>query len=309
MPEPVSTIGPIITSPIVMGGAAPEPVSVVSAPDPATATTNTVTTTDPTTGEPVSTTTSAADPVVAADPAVAATKPAPPEDWAIRRINEVTAKRHAAERLAQAAEEKLAAAEKANAELLAKFGGGATTPDPNATKPAPLGEEEIEKRALVKAQEIASVNEFNRACNAVAETGKAEFKESWDVALKNLGLIGALGQGATPDFLQTAIELRSPEKVLHHLGQNMEEAERIAKLPPMKMAVEMARIEAQLTAPKAAPVTSVVHVSGAPAPVIPVGGAAKPGAPTIDDPNISMEDFNRIRMEQAEARRKRYQRA
>jgi hypothetical protein len=319
MSDPVSAVGPIITSPIVMGGAAPlaEGASAVSVADPATATTTTVSTTDPVTGATVSTTTTpAADPAApaaVADPNAPAKPAAEPQDWAIRRINEVTAKRHAAERQAQVAEEKLAAAEKANTELLAKFGGtpNGAAPDPNAAAKPALGEDEIERRAVAKANEIAATNEFNRACNAVAESGKAEFKDSWDAALKNLGLVGALGQGASQDFLSTAIELKSPEKVLHYLGSNLEQAEKLVKLSPMKMAVEMARIEAQLNAPVLAPVVppAVIHVSGAPAPVIPVGGAAKPGAMTIDDPNISMEEFNRLRMDQAEARRKRYQRA
>lgn len=222
-------------------------------------------------------------------------------DWAQKRINELTFKRYEAERAANAEKEKRLAAEKANAELLAKLGQPKAEGTPEPTKPA-LSEEEIDRIANERAAQIAAAQRFNEACNSVAETGKKEYKD-WDDAVRNLNLVGALGKDAPLEFLETAIELKSPHKILHHLGNNIEEAERITKLAPKKMALELARIEAQLNAP-----ASPAPVSAAPAPVIPVGGKAAPGPLNIDDPNLTTAQFMELRAKQAEERRKRYQR-
>jgi len=48
---------------------------------------------------------------------------------------------------------------------------------------------------------------------------------------------------------------KGPELV-HHLAQHLDEADRIARMPPHIAAVQLGRIEAQLSAPKAKPVTN-----------------------------------------------------
>lgn len=273
--SPIVTDGaqPVVTSPVV------EPTVPVPDPVPDPAPSATTTTTD--------------------------NQPKPTPEWAQKRINELTASRHAAERAAASEKSARLAAEARATELLSQI----ANKDPNAPAPAAtsnLSEEEVERRAKEKAIQIAQQNEFNKACNDIAETGKEKFKD-WDDALKNLTLVGAIGKDVSPDFLETAIELKNPASILHHLGMNLEEAERVAKLPPKKMAMEMARIEAKLNAPAPAPV--IPPVSNAPAPVIPVGGAAKPGAPSIDDPNLSGEEWMALRSKQVEERRNRYKRA
>jgi hypothetical protein len=45
-------------------------------------------------------------------------------------------------------------------------------------------------------------------------------------------------------------------ELVHHLAQHLDEADRLARLPPHIAAVQLGRIEAQLTAPKAKPVTN-----------------------------------------------------
>lgn len=243
------------------------------------------------------------------DPATGAPKQTP--EWAQKRINELTAKRYEAERTAKEAErtakserDARVAAEARAAELLSQIAGKTTT-EPTTTKPA-LSEEEIDKLATERAKLIAQANEFNKTCNEIVETGKKEFPKDWDEALSNLSLVGAIGQGVSPEFLETVTELKNPAKILHHLGMNIEEADRIAKLPPKKMAVEMARVEARLNAP--APAQAPAPVSNAPAPVIPVGGVAKAGTPSLDDPNLTTEEFMALRNKQSEERRNRYRR-
>lgn len=308
MSDPVSSVGPIITSPIVMGGAAPAPDPVVPVPDPAAPLAPDVAA-DPAAPPVDDVNKPSGDTPPAADPNAQKATP----EWAQKRINELTAKRYEAERSAATNAAKAEAAEAKAAELLAQI---AKTPSAAGAPPAAdssttkTTDEEIEKRAIAKAEVMAQAKVFNDACNKVAETGKSEYKESWDESLKNLNLVGALGQGVSPEFLETAVELKNPHKVLHYLGQNLEEAEKLVKMNPKRMAMEMARIEATVNAPAppaAAPV--LAPVSNAPPPVIPVGGAAK--APNLDvsDPTISMEDFAALRQKQMDERRKRYQRA
>lgn len=222
--------------------------------------------------------------------------------WAQDRINELTAKRYAEERRASAAEDRARVAE----ELLAKVG---TQPNqqsaPKANEPAPT-EQEIERRAQQLASQMAQQQVFNDTCNRIADAGAKEFKD-WKEALGNLTMVGAIGDGTTPDFLETAIELKSPQKVLHYLGTNLDEAKRITEMPPKKMALEMARLEAALNAPpQAAPLPPV---SNAPAPIIPVAGAVKAGAPDINDPNLSPEEWFAARAKQIAEKRNRYLRA
>ena len=161
------------------------------------------------------------------------------------RINELTAKRYDAERRAKMAEEARTAAE----EIIARLTTNAQPNTENTPTAKPeLTEQEIERRAHQKAAQMAYTAKFNETCDQIADAGKKEFRD-WQQALDNLTLVGALGRDVSPEFLETAIELKQPQKLLHYLGTNLEEAERITKLPPKKMAMEMARLEAQLNAP------------------------------------------------------------
>ncbi len=249
------------------------------------------------------------DPALTPDPNAANPDPnkvtSTPE-WAQKRINELTAKRYEAERQQKAEKDGRLAAEARTAELLAQLAGTAAPgTQPTTTTPQPpMGEEEINKRAELRAVELARIADFNRACDTIVDVGQKEFKD-FDDALKNLHLVGAIGQNVSPEFLETAIELKEPQKVLYHLGKNLEEAERISKLPPKKMALELARVEAQLQKP-ATP--HVPPMSNAPAPVIPVGGQATVRATDLNDPSISTEDFMTLRSKQLEERRNRFRR-
>jgi hypothetical protein len=318
MSDPVSLSGPVVTSPIVMGGEAPPPVD-----SPVVEGMGAATLPDDGSGDPENTGNGSApadsssgngntpDGTPGAKPDGARTTP----EWAQKRINELTGKRHEAERVAAAERARALAAEQRAADLLQQLAGRApaasSAPAPDGNAPAngakpTVTDEEIERRVVERAAQMAAANRFNEACNNVAEAGKKEFAATWDESLKNLSLVGAVGQNTSPEFLETAIELKQPHKILHYLGKNLEEAERIVKLPPTKMAMEMARLEALLNAPAAPPPPAAI--SSAPAPVIPVAGAAKPGLPDLSDPNLPMEDYVRIRAQQREAHKLRYAR-
>lgn len=82
----------------------------------------------------------------------------------------------------------------------------------------------------------------------------------------------------------------APE-VLMHLGDNLEEASRIAQMPPLKMASELTKLANKLTAPQQR------QVSRAPAPITPIAGAAKPDI-DIYDPNLDDSEYYARRAKQ-----------
>lgn len=156
-----------------------------------------------------------------------------------------------------------------------------------------LPDAEIQRRAA----ELAAINRFNEQCNQIAEKGKKDLS-NFDGALANLRAVGALGENSNPAFLQTIAELPDAHKLLHHLGNNPDEAARINSLPALKMAIELAKIETQITTPQHR------SISKAPAPIVPVTGNGGSSG-DLSDPAISMEEFARIREKQRETRAKR----
>lgn len=157
-----------------------------------------------------------------------------------------------------------------------------------------LTDAEIDKRAAEK----AAINQFNDKCNNIAEQGKKDFA-TFDAALANLRAVGALGENSNPAFLQTVAELPNAHKLLNHLGNNLDEAARINSLTPLKMAIELARIETAINTVATKP------VSKAAAPITPITGGSGVASGDLSDPNISMDDFARIRNKQREERHKR----
>lgn len=247
--------------------------------------------------------------VASPEPTAAPTADKGVPDWMQKRINKITGEKYEFERLAQEAAERATVAENRTVELLKQIEKGGA-PSATAAPQVNLSEAEIEKRALEKAQQIASANEFNKACNVIVDTGKKEFGATWDEAVKNLTLVGAIGDKVSPEFIETVIELKDPAKILHHLGTHMDEGARIAALPPKRMAMELARIEASLNAPPPpTPSPTLAPLSNAPPPVIPVGGVAKAGTPAIDDPNLSMAEWALLRARQVDEKRSRYRKA
>lgn len=156
------------------------------------------------------------------------------------------------------------------------------------TDPISLTEQEIDRRAAEKAE----IKRFNEKCDSIAQKGEQEFP-TFRKALENLHAVGALGPNVSPAFLQTVAELPEAHKLINHLGNNPDEAARIASLPPVKMALELAKVESGFSKPK--------EISKAPAPIKPITGNGG-GSGDLADPNLPMVEYSRIRAEQ---RRKR----
>ena len=218
----------------------------------------------------------AAAPAEGTPPVTPAVKPQAP--WFQKRIDALTAEKHEARRQADAAQKQAEvllqqltdmragiSAVPAAAPVAPAEGMTPAAPAPAVKPVIPMSETEIEARAQKRAEEISRVNAFNKACNDIAEAGKAEFKD-FDDALKNFNMLGGIPQA----MLETLTEMPNAHKVLRTIGSDPELAEKVIKMSPLKMAMELARVESGLNAP-AAP----KPLSGAPKPITPIDAGAR----------------------------------
>lgn len=174
----------------------------------------------------------------------------PKNDWVQRRIDQLTREKHEEKRQREALEAQLRTYQQ-------------PTQGQQPTN-QPAGQTDVMKAA----EQILKQRDFDAACNKVFDAGKTEFSD-WDSSLRTFQMLG----GAPAEFLEAVTTMDGGHKVLHHLGQNPEEAERLLSLPPLRMALELARIESAVGQVKPPP------VSNAPAPITPVGGKSAPVEP------------------------------
>lgn len=141
---------------------------------------------------------------------------------------------------------------------------------PPAERPAPAAppangrtytqaefDEQVRQRTVADA--------FNKQADAMYDAGKTKFPD-WKESVELLNATGIM----TPTLLEAAMATDAGAEVIHHLGNDLDEAQRVLSLPPIRMAAELAKMASKLTAPTKVPVSS------APAPIKPVGGAVNP---------------------------------
>lgn len=172
---------------------------------------------------------------------------APKGDWVQRRIDQLTRERHDANRRADAAE----SLNRQNAQ------------QQPATE-APMTRQDVEQAAT----QMLKQRDFDSACNKVFTAGKAEFPD-FENSLNTFQMLG----GATPDFLDAVTSMEHGHRVLQHLGNDPDAAEKLLALPPLKMALALAKLESTLGQAKPA------SVSKAPSPISPVGSKSAPVEP------------------------------
>lgn len=161
---------------------------------------------------------------------------------------------------------------------------------------------DIDRLAEQRARELAVVHEFNRRCDEVAVLGRSSFGENtFNERISNLQKLVDANDPASVQsynqFLSAAIETGEAAKLLHGLGNDLDEAQRIMSLPTARMAVEMMK---RTMAPE-------VQVSNAPRPLTPVGGrgvsheAINPDDPDRSD-HLSVAEWMRRREAQVNER-------
>ena len=224
------------------------------------------------------------------------------------RVDQITKEKWDEKRRADAAETRAKELEEENKRLKAGQAPAPSapqpgTPAPSTTPAAPAAPapaaappatpaapgQPLEQLADALAEQKVAQREFVRQCNTVYDKGKKEIPD-FEQAMKGFDVFGGLQR--FPTFVQAAVGLENAHKVLHQLGNNLDEAERILSLPPVQQAVELAKLDLQIKNTVAAP-----PVSQAPRPVAPVAGASGDPTPTPDDDGDfkSQEDYRKYR--------------
>ncbi len=152
--------------------------------------------------------------------------------------------------------------------------------------PETLAEAEIERRAQEKAQLIAQNLNSNNKVVAVGNAGRqkyADFNESADV-------LGQIGLAQNPQFLEIVTKLENAPDIIYKLGKNPEEALRISNLSAIDQALELGKMQTELSK---GPVQK--KVSQAPAPIKPVTGGSSGSGYTGEDPSrMDDEQFYQV---------------
>lgn len=170
--------------------------------------------------------------------------------WFQKRINELTAARRAE----SAAKEQLQRENEALKAMLPKGDDGKT--------PAPAAQD-FDTAVTARAEAMRRTDEFNRASAAVYDKGVAAFPGKFETAIANLQAAGVLAADNT-GFLEAALVTEAPERVLYELGQNPEEAMRLASLPAPQLAIALDRMARD---------TKDKPISATPAPITPLATA------------------------------------
>lgn len=202
-----------------------------------------------------------------------------PEPWFQKRISEVTAKRHEAETRAEKAERERDALKELLASGRTEDEGGRTYTEAELkAEAARIAEEKVSQD-----RQLAAQQQFNARCNTVVEDGQKAFGAAFDTAIGNLNMAGVINDRDT-SFIEAALETESPALVLKHLGDDPDEAVRIASLSPVQRGIQLERLASKLTA--AAPKPQPAPLSKAPPPIAPVAGDRARGDVDLSDPDV-----------------------
>lgn len=184
-------------------------------------------------------------------------------------------------------------------ELAAKLAAIEAAPRPpegGTPSPAPAAgnlEAELNRRA----EEIANAKAFNQTAWDITNAGSAKHRDFQQAVVALNSTFGQMSR----EFVEAALEAGGSKEaaadIIHALGTNIDKANGIMMLPLARQAVALAKFAEELKGKPKAPV-----VSNAPAPIVPAVGRGS-SAPThrIDDPNLPIEEFHKLR---AEARAK-----
>jgi predicted RND superfamily exporter protein len=162
-------------------------------------------------------------------------------------------------------------------------------------------ERELERRGQVQQQDDSAPSAD------ILEQVKQEIRQEYEAKAVQSKVEAAFKQAkvSVDDFREALPELTTPEtavmiqevlesdhapKLIRHLYENPEEADRIAELSPSRQAKEIWKLEQKLAS------APVVKKSGAPAPIVPLAG--KKTGDIEYHPDMSPEDYKRYTEQQ-----------
>src|SRR5215475_9932196 len=161
----------------------------------------------------------------------------------------------------------------------------------------PSPDQQAEERAYQRMQQERLEADFNRDCNTLWQKGVDEYGDEMAEAKRGLD---AVGWGNRPDALAALTALPDGHRVYRELASDLDNAARILSLPPMRMAVELARMSrgdapqnTGLVSRETNREPSEDRRTRAPEPLRPVGGnSARAERPLTE---VSMAEFIRRR--------------
>lgn len=226
-------------------------------------------------------------------PAASETAPAAPGEAAPvakptgveARISGLTAEKWAERRRAEAAENQNAILQQQLRQMQAR----APEPDADGNVPAaaaPPAKVTTPSELQAMATQIANEQQFQKDVGSEIESGRKSHTD-FDQVAANLQRFGELPR----TFVEAAMATGKGAEVIYALGQDAAEADRILSMQsPVQQAVALATLAGGLAKP-----TPAKLVSSAPAPIVPKVGGHGSNPMTIDDPNIPIADFIKLR--------------
>ncbi len=143
--------------------------------------------------------------------------------------------------------------------------------EPNAKPNQNLTDADIDRLVTERAQSFNAAQTYANTCNNIYDSGVKDFTD-FDESVKILGAVGILppaNQAPSP-FMQMVTELPDAHKILQQLAQDPDRASQLLNMPIAKQALELAKMQTGLNAPKPAK-----PISNAPAPINPINGTGK----------------------------------
>jgi hypothetical protein len=190
------------------------------------------------------------------------TEQAKKEPWFQKRIGELTREKYEARRAAEEAQREA----QQYREYLARVQQGEQMQQ----------QPEVDVRTLAQqeAARMVADQRFRESTDKVWNQGVSELP-GFNAAVANLQMVGMDRQ-----FVELAVESDAGHKVLHYLGQeqNLDEAARILRLPPVQQARELTKLEFKLNQPP-----PPKPVSKAPDPIKPIGAGGATDTGLRDD--------------------------
>lgn len=222
-------------------------------------------------------------------PAPSGAKPPAKADWKDKRIAQLTAQ------LAQAR---------------------TTTPSPATPTPSGTGltEADVDRLANERAATLAAINDFNNRCNETQREGRAQFQDFDSRVAAMQRLVDPNNVAETNSFnmlLDAAMQTGQGAALIHELGGDLDEAQRLMGLSPVKLGVELAKRASKLEQSSNNDVDPPVgDSSGVPAPLRARVNARGPSHERIEPDNpdressLSTDEWMRRRSAQVAERSK-----
>jgi len=162
------------------------------------------------------------------------------------------------------------------------------TPPAAPAVPAPAGAldptADFNARVAAAARQQVAINTFNDRCNAEAAKGRAQW-EDFDARLADVRSLVNVSDAdevaAYNALLQAGLETGELATLMYELGQDLDEANRILALSPLRMGVELTK--------KALKGAQIEGVSKVPPPVRPLAGGRGEQLP-VDPTNPEQAD-------------------